>query len=354
LNHFIDLGKKATSSVRQKLIQLFTEGAKEEEHVKKSLIPHSEVTMLLPVKVGNYTDFYSSKNHAFNLGSILRGPDNALQPNWVHLPVGYHGRASSIVQSGQKIIRPSGQINPTNKDPIFSECKKLDIELEMGAIIGKSSEIGKPIKVKDAREYVFGYVVLNDWSARDLQAWEYVPLGPFTAKNFATTISPWIVTTEALEPFKVKLAEQNPKPLKYLFQEDLTSYDISLDVFMKSQNDSNYTCITKSNYKYMYWSVDQQISHHTVSGCNLNVGDILGSGTISGTDSSSYGSLFELSTNGKNAITLNDSESKPKRTFIEDNDSINMVGYCQGDGFIIGFGDCEGTILPAIGEKYFD
>ncbi len=243
-----------------------------------------------------------------------------------------------------RIIRPKGQIkNPNDSNPIFSESKKLDFEVEIGVIIGKSNKMGKPVKVKEAEEYIFGLVLLNDWSARDIQTWEYIPLGPFNSKNFATTISPWIITLEALEPFKISLSKQNPGPLPYLFDNDLKSWDIPITVSIKNKNEKNFHNISTTNYKYIYWSINQQIAHHTVSGCQLRVGDILGSGTISGNKKEEYGSLFELNENGKKKIKVGDNE----KTWIEDNDSIKMQAEIQGDGYKIGFGNCLGEILPS-------
>jgi len=327
---------------------------KDKELLTSSFLNLNEVKMKLPLKIGDFTDFYSSKNHAFNLGSILRGPENALQPNWVHLPVGYSGRSSTVIVSPSNVVRPSGQITTNQKDSQFSECKKLDFELEMGAVIGKSNNIGQPVKIKEASTYVFGYVLLNDWSARDIQAWEYVPLGPFTAKNFATTISPWIVTVEALEPFRVKLPEQNPKPLKYLYMDNLTSFDINLEILLKSKNDKDYSLISKSNYKYMYWTVEQQIAHHSITGCSLNVGDLFGSGTISGTEKETYGCLFEITSNGKNPFALSNSTEKTNKIWLENHDSVKFNGYCNGNGYKVGFGDLEGTVLPALTDDYFN
>merc|ERR1711957_58943 len=314
------------------------------EKVQSSMSDISSVEMMLPVQIGDYTDFYSSKNHASNMGTILRGPEAALQPNWVHLPVGYHGRASTIVVDKTKIIRPHGQTKqPDNPNPIFGQSKKIDFEVEIGAVIGKSNKMGKPVNVKNAEEHVFGLVILNDWSARDVQGWEYVPLGPFNAKNFATTISPWIITLEALEPFSVPLPAQDPTPLPYLKEEKLHSWDIPISVEMKTKNGKEFTTITTTNYKYMYWSINQQIAHHTVTGCALNVGDILGSGTISGTTAAEYGSLFELTTNGKKTITI----SGEQQSWVEDNSIVNMTAEIKGNGYMIGFGDCSGEILPA-------
>lgn len=255
---------------------------------------------------------------------MFRGPDNALQPNWLHLPVGYHGRASSVVLSGTDVRRPKGQVSADKVTPTWSECKRLDFELEVGAFIGKGNELGTPIKVSQAADHIFGLCILNDWSARDLQVWEYVPLGPFNAKNFASTISPWVVTMEALEPFKVNLPEQDPQPLPYLREEQPYSYDINLEVSLKSPTMDGFHSITLSNFKYLYWSINQQLTHHTETGCNMNVGDLLGSGTISGTEKSEYGSMLELTWGGKDKIQLPNGE---ERVFLKDGDSLHMDGF---------------------------
>lgn len=304
----------------------------------------------MPVFIRDYTDFYSSKNHAFNVGCMFRDPATALNPNWTHLPVGYHGRASSIVVSGTPIRRPKGQITVDKVTPVWSQCNRLDLELEMGTIIGKSNKLGEPVKVNNARDHIFGYVLLNDWSARDLQVWEYVPLGPFNAKNFASTISPWVITPEALAPFKVALPEQDPKLLPYLQDSDLSSYNIDLKVVLKTPTLPAGHTISVSNMKYLYYSVPQTIAHHTVTGCNLNVGDMLGSGTISGTKKEEFGSMLELCWGGKETIQLPNGE---ERKFLLDGDAIVLQGECKGDGFTIGFGDCEGTILPALDDSHF-
>ena len=304
LNTFISHGKSVWRSVRQSLTNLFKKDSELKSQAESSLHHIKNVEMRMPINIGDYTDFYSSKNHAFNMGAIIRGPQNALQPNWVQMPIAYHGRASSVVIDKTGIKRPRGQVKPLDQDtPIFSECKRLDYEVEVGVVIGKSNKLGTPIKTKEAEDYRFGLVLLNDWSARDLQTWEYVPLGPFTAKNFATTISPWIITFDALEEFEVELPKQDPTPLKYLQEEKLVSWDIPINVYLTPSNDdseNSETLIATTNYKYMYWTINQQIAHHTISGCNLKVGDLLGSGTISGTDPNSYGSMFELNNGGKN------------------------------------------------------
>lgn len=351
LNSFANLGRTVSKQVRAKLTEIFTNTKfAEDDNVKKSLEDITDFVYLLPVKIQDYTDFYSSRNHAFNVGSLFR-PTNPLQPNWVHLPVGYHGRSSSVVVDGTPVRRPRGQVKKSKDvdEPLFSECKRLDYEAEMGVILGKSNELGKPIKVNEASDYVFGFVMLNDWSARDIQTWEYVPLGPFNAKNFATTISPWVITPEALEPFKLTLPEQDPKPLKYLDEKDHFSYDIPIDIEIKSKQQKEATIVSTTNYKFMYWTANQQIAHHSVTGCPMNVGDLLGSGTISGTTENSYGCLLEQSKNGQVKIPLGNEE----RVFLQDGDFVNMKAYCKGKDYLIGFGDCSGEILEALNEEEY-
>lgn len=321
-----------------------------EELKAKAIFEASEQQMLLPVFIRDYTDFYSSKNHAFNVGCMFRDPATALNPNWTHLPVGYHGRASSIVVSGTPIRRPKGQVSLDKITPVWSQCNRLDLELEMGTIIGKSNKLGEPVKVNEARDHIFGYVLLNDWSARDMQVWEYLPLGPFNAKNFASTISPWVITPEALAPFKIALPEQDPKLLPYLQDADLSSYNIDLKIVLKTPYLPAGHTIAVSNMKYLYYSVPQTIAHHTVTGCNLTVGDMLGSGTISGTKKEEYGSMLELCWGGKESIVLPNGE---ERKFLLDGDAIVLQGECKGDGYTIGFGDCEGTILPALDDAHY-
>lgn len=326
LNDFMALGKKAWSEVRHTIQNLFAEGStfkNDEEGKKAAMFAHDKVEMRMPVFIRDYTDFYSSKNHAYNIGCIVRGPDNALQPNWCHLPVGYHGRASSVVLSGTDVRRPKGQVSADKVTPTWSDCKRLDFELEMGAYVGVGNELGRPIKVSQAADHIFGLCLLNDWSARDIQVWEYVPLGPFNAKNFITTISPWIITTEALEPFKVNLQEQEPEPLPYLKEEQPYSYNIELHVGIQSEKMDKPHTIAVSNFKHLYWSINQQLTHHTETGCNMNTGDLLGSGTISGTEKSEYGSMLELSWAGKEKISLGNDE---ERVFLNDGDTVYMNG----------------------------
>ena len=302
--------------------------------------------MHMPIQVSGYTDFYSSREHATNVGMMFRDPANALLPNWLHLPVGYNGRASSVVVSGTEIRRPMGQVKaPNDEAPRYAACAKLDFELEMAFIVGAESALGQPIKIEHAQEFMFGMVLLNDWSARDIQQWEYVPLGPFNAKTFATSISPWVVTMDALEPFFVEGPKQEPQPLPYLQQSGAQSVDIALEVSLQPQAASQATTISRSNFKTMYWSMAQQLAHHTVSGCNVNVGDVMGSGTVSGSTPDSYGSLLELSWNGQRPLQLEDGKST--RSFLEDGDEVTIRGWCQGKGYRVGFGEVKGRISPA-------
>lgn len=348
LNKFMSLGRQFTTSVRNRISELFSETSNElsdnKELLNKALIPVEQCEMLLPVEIGDYTDFYSSKEHATNVGIMFRGKENALMPNWLHLPVGYHGRASSVVVSGTDIIRPKGQTKADDEDlPKFGPCKLLDFELEMGYFIGQGNKLGKSITTSHAPDHIFGFVLVNDWSARDIQKWEYVPLGPFLAKNFATSISPWIVTLDALEPFKTPRPEQKPEPLPYLKSSGEWHYDIVLEVSLKCAGDFEFHTIARSNFKYLYWDVCQQLAHHTITGCNLRTGDLLASGTISGPTEESYGSLLELSWKGSKPLNLPGGES---RKFLMDGDTLKITGYCQGEGFRIGFGEVTGKILP--------
>ena len=346
LNDFINLGKKKTNKVREILQkELINENSKLNMH-NDLIFSMFEVEMHMPVNVGDYTDFYSSLEHASNIGSMFRNPDNPLLPNWRHLPVGYHGRASSIIVSGVDINRPKGQIKPVDSEtPIFSSSKRIDFELEMGYIIGKNSKLGSSISTKDAEDYIFGKVLFNDWSARDIQKWEYVPLGPFLGKSFASSISPWVVTIEALKPFKVQGPVQHPEVLDYLKFDGLKNYDINLSVSILPSDSEIETVICKSNFKYMYWNMSQQIAHHTVNGCNLNTGDMMASGTISGKSKDSYGSMLELSWGGKKDIILDGGYS---RTFVEDFDTIFMRGYCLKNDIRVGFGEVKTKLLPSI------
>ncbi|MBP6346149.1 MAG: fumarylacetoacetase [Neisseriaceae bacterium] len=348
LNAFIDLGRDTWQRIRAELQQLLaadTATLRDDADLRaQALIPQADVIMHLPVDVPGYTDFYSSKEHAYNVGCMFRDPKNALLANWSELPVGYNGRASSVVVSGTDIVRPSGQIKlPDQERPVFSACRKLDIELETGFIVGKTTQLGETISIDDAEAHIFGMVLLNDWSARDLQQWEYVPLGPFNAKTFGTSISPWIVTMAALEPFRCAGPEQDPKPLAYLQTSGEGNYDINLQVAIAV--DGGETVIANTNYKYMYWSMAQQLTHHTIAGCNVRVGDVMGSGTISGPTKDSRGSLLELTWNGTEPITLHNGE---ERTFIADGDTLIMRGHCQKEGLRVGFGEVSGKILPAL------
>ncbi|MFD2131715.1 fumarylacetoacetase [Pseudogracilibacillus auburnensis] len=349
LNKFMELGKDVWKEVREILQHLLDENVRDlrddDELRNKAFYPQQEVEMHLPVDIGDYTDFYASKEHATNVGTMFRGKENALMPNWTHLPVGYHGRASSVVLSGTDIHRPKGQIKPKDANtPIFSACRQLDFELETGCFIGPKSKRGEPIPVDEAEDYIFGMVLVNDWSARDIQAWEYVPLGPFLAKNFATSISPWIVSMEALEPFRVEGPTQEPEPLPYLKNKGPDSFDIHLEVYLQGSDMDNREKIATTNFNYMYWSMAQQVAHHTITGCDLNPGDLLASGTISGTERESRGSLMELAWRGADPIKLGNGK---ERVWLEDGDEVTMTGWCQGEGYRIGFGEVKGQILPA-------
>ena len=346
LNDFINLGKNKTNKVREIIQQQLTDESSKIKMSSVVIIPMNEAEMHLPVKVGDYTDFYSSIEHATNIGSMFRDPSNPLLPNWRHLPVGYHGRASSIIVSGTDIFRPKGQVMPLDSDkPVFTSSKRIDFELEMGYIIGKQSPLGSSITTDDADNYIFGKVLFNDWSARDIQKWEYVPLGPFLGKSFASSISPWVVTIEALDNFRIAGPIQNPEVVDYLKYNGLKNYDINLSVSILPEKTNIETIVCKSNFKYMYWNMSQQIAHHTINGCNLNVGDMMASGTISGKSKDSYGSMLELSWGGKKNIELNDGSS---RTFIEDYDSVIMRGYCEKDNIRVGFGEVKSKLLPSI------
>lgn len=347
LNSFIGLGKTVSSEIRLKLQNWLTDVLspfKEHEHI---LVDQTEVTMHLPLQVGDYTDFYSSLEHATNVGKMFRDPGNALLPNWKHMPVAYHGRASSIIESGIPIHRPTGQIMPKNADsPMFQASDKLDFELEMAFVIGKENRLGQPISLKDAEDHIFGMALFNDWSARDIQKWEYVPLGPFMGKNFASSMSPWLVTMEALEPFRTQGAAQKPQVLPYLEFDGPRNFDINLNVCL-TPSDGEENVICQSNFKHMYWNMAQQLTHHTVNGCNVRVGDLLASGTISGPEPSSFGSMLELSWGGTKPLTLKDGS---QRTFLEDYDTITLRGWAEKPGIKVGFGEVRTKILPTIYE----
>uniref|UniRef100_A0AAY4EBJ5 Fumarylacetoacetase n=1 Tax=Denticeps clupeoides TaxID=299321 RepID=A0AAY4EBJ5_9TELE len=329
------------------LMGLGHEAWKEARGVLKKLLSANESTLRDDVTLRrDYTDFYSSRDHATNVGIMFRGKENALMPNWLRLPVGYHGRASSIVVSGTPIRRPMGQMRPDpEKPPVFGPSKQMDIELEMAFFVGAGNKLGEPIPIEKAHEHIFGMVLMNDWSARDIQAWEYVPLGPFLGKNFGTTISPWVVPMEALLPFVQPNPVQDPKPLPYLSHDDPYTFNINLFVSVKGDAMKEAATICKSNFKYMYWTMKQQLAHQTVNGCNVRPGDLLASGTISGPDPESFGSMLELSWRGSKSIDLGEGGS---RTFLKDGDEVTLTGYCQGHGYRVGFGPCHGKIIPAL------
>jgi fumarylacetoacetase len=349
LNAFMALGRKVWSKTRARISELLRHDHPEfrdnMELRRHALIPRNFAGMHMPIAVQGFTDFYSSKEHATNVGIMFRGKDNALMPNWLSIPIGYNGRASTVVVSGTPIRRPRGQLKPPTADaPVFGPCKRLDFELEMGVVIGQASAMGEMLTEQQAEEMIFGFTLLNDWSARDIQAWEYVPLGPFQAKAFGTSISPWIVTREALEPFRVKGPAQDPQPLAYLQQKGAQNYDLRLEVDLRAEKTAQAATITRTNFKYMYWSSVQQLVHHASSGCAMNVGDLLGSGTISGPEKSERGSMLELSWGGAEPLDLG---GGVQRSFLEDGDSLTMRGWCQGNGYRVGFGEVEGTILPS-------
>ena len=343
LNDFISLGKLTTSAVRLHIQSELCNKKSVLRKNKDAFVNKETIKMQLPVSIGDYTDFYSSIEHATNVGKMFRDPENALLPNWRHLPIGYHGRASSIVVSGTPIKRPKGQVvNPNTDLPVLKPSSKIDFELEMGFIIGKCTKLGSSLTTDIAEDYIFGKVLFNDWSARDIQKWEYIPLGPFLSKSFASSISPWVVTMEALEPFRVEGPIQQPEVLPYLSFKGLKNFDINLEVSIKPIN-KNESLVSRSNFKFMYWNMAQQVAHHTINGCNLNVGDLMASGTISGRESGSYGSMLELSWGGKNPIKLVSGEI---RSFIEDFDTVIMKGYCEKNGMRVGFGEVKSQLLP--------
>ena len=352
LNDFIADGRKTWRLVRNRIAEIFDSSnstlknnTKQKETICFRL---DEIEMQLPVQIGDYTDFYSSKEHATNIGTMFRGKDNALMPNWLHIPVGYHGRSSSIIPSGIPVHRPQGQTLPPDSDtPIFGPSQRIDFELEMAFITTDANDLGESIPIEEAEEYIFGLVVFNDWSARDIQKWEYVPLGPFLSKNFASCISPWIVTLDALEPYRV----ESPKPIKeqlpYLKYKGKKSFDINLEVAIKPKK-AKESIVSKSNFKYMYWNMAQQLTHHTVNGCPVNSGDMMGSGTLSGQTPDSYGSMIELTWAGQNPIKMKDGT---ERKFIQDHDTVIMRGYCEKDGTRIGFGEVSTELLPVYNSK---
>ena len=350
LNDFMALGKSKTGAVRNRLSEILDDDLEDwdaSELADYFVHKLSEIHMLLSVRVGDDTDFYSSREHATNVGSMFRDKDNALLPNWLHLPVGYHGRASSIVVSGTPVRRPKGQQLPDGAErPVFGPSRLLDFELEMAFVIGKETALGDSVDIEKAEDYIFGMALFNDWSARDIQKWEYVPLGPFLGKSFASTISPWIVTLEALEPYRTQGPQQDPAPLPYLQTEGPASFDIQLEVeILPEQSEGKAVC--HSNFKYLYWNMPQQLAHHTVNGCNIRVGDIMASGTISGPTPDSYGSMLEISWRGTRPVAMPDGS---ERKFLLDGDTVILRGWCEQNGLRIGFGEASGKVLPAVGS----
>src|SRR5438477_2129395 len=349
LNAFLALGKPAWRKAReiiQRLLNSETPTLRDDAELRaRAFHLQKDVTMQLPARIGDYTDFYSSYHHAHNVGTMLRGPENALMPNWKWLPVAYHGRASSVVVSGTDVRRPQGQIKPPDAAaPMFGPTKSLDYELEMAFLIGPGNSLGQPVPIDQAFDHIFGFVLMNDWSARDIQAWEYQPLGPFLAKNFCTSISPWVVTLEALEPFRKPLPPQDPEPFSYLRAKNDFTFDIQLEARLQTVKMKSPHPITRTNFQNLYWSVSQQLTHHTVSGCNLQSGDLLASGTISGPTEDSRGCLLELTWRGANPLKLPGGEA---RKWLEDGDTLTITGWCEGDGYRVGFGEVSGKISPA-------
>lgn len=345
LNAFIALGKAVTGRVRTRVQAWLCDPQSPLALHPDALVPMADARMLLPVRIGDYTDFYASIEHATNVGKMFRDPENALLPNWRHLPVGYHGRASSIVVSGTPVRRPMGQVMPKGEaTPVFQASARLDFELEMAFIIGQENPLGQPITAAQAADYIFGMVLFNDWSARDIQQWEYVPLGPFLGKNFASSMSPWVVVLEALEPFRVPGPEQVPAVLPYLRTDGNQNYDIDLEVVIRTPNGDDNT-VSRSNFRHMYWNMAQQLAHHTVGGCNMRVGDVLASGTISGASEDSFGSMLELAWAGTRPLPMRDGTT---RTFIHDGDTVVLRGHATRGDIHIGFGEVSAQVLPAI------
>src|SRR5256714_7845461 len=349
LDSFLTLGRPAWRKAReviQHLLDSDTPTLRDDAELRaRAFHPRKDVTMHLPARIGDYTDFYSSYHHAHNVGTMLRGPENALMPNWKWLPVAYHARASSIVVSGTEVRRPKGQIKPPDAPtPVFGPTKSLDYELEMAFLIGPGNTLGQPVPIDQAADHIFGFVLMNDWSARDIQAWEYQPLGPFLAKNFCTSISPWVVTLEALEPFRKPLPKQDPEPLPYLRAKKDFTFDIQLEARLQTPKLKSPQTITRTNFQNLYWSVSQQLAHHTVGGCNLQPGDLLVSGTISGATEESRGCMPELTWRGANALNLPTGES---RKWLEDSDTLTITGWCEGGDYRVGFGEVTGKILPS-------
>ena len=352
-NELMEKGPAAWVALRARLTDLLAEGGDDalsgNAGLRKSaLVPMANAQLHMPIVVSEYTDFYAGKHHAFNVGTMFRGPENALPPTWLHIRIGYNGRASTVVVSGTPVVRANGQLKPpTDEVPHFGPCKRLDIELEMGAIVGTGNDMGQPVTLAQADEMIFGYVILNDWSARDIQAWEYQPLGPFQSKVFATSISPWIVTKAALEPFRCSTPEREKDLLPYLREPGPMLYDIDLEFALRTAGGAEQV-LSRTNYNQMYYSSAQQLCHHAIGGCKMNTGDLLGSGTISGPEKGERGSLLELSWGGKEPVKLDDGS---ERSFLEDGDTAILRGHAQGDGYRVGFGECSGTILPAVELK---
>ena len=349
INGLLELGKAAWTATRARVGELLRADRCElrdnDALRRRAIVPMSDAKLHLPVRIPGYVDFYSSREHATNVGSLFRGPENALPPNWSELPIAYNGRASSVVVSGTPVRRPNGQTKEhAARRPSFGPSRKLDIELETAFIVGTGNDLGTPIAIADAEQHIFGMVLLNDWSARDLQQWEYVPLGPLNSKSFATSISPWIVTLDALEPFRVPGPKQEPLPLAYLRADDDHAFDINLEVTLLPRGARTATTLARSNFKHLYWSMAQQLAHLTVSGCNTRPGDLMGSGTISGPTPDSWGSLLELTWNGRRPIAL---DGGPTRTFLEDGDFVRITGWCRAPDYRVGFGEVRGVILPA-------
>ena len=349
LNAFMAAGRTVWQSVRRQLRHLLDQATAALQHdsaqLSEALVPMETVTLHRPAQIQDYTDFYASREHATNVGALFRGPENALPPNWLHLPIGYHGRASSIIESSHDIRRPCGQTKTPDGDPVFGPSRRLDFELELGLFIGPGNSLGSPIPVENALDHVFGFVLLNDWSARDIQKWEYAPLGPFLGKSFATTISPWVVTLDALEAFRCPAPVQDPLPLDYLRESARATWDIHLEVGIQTRRLKAPHLVCRSNLRHLYWTAAQIIAHHTCNGCNLQTGDLLATGTISGPGEAAYGSLLEMTAGGTRAIVLPSGET---RTFLEDHDRVRMTGWAQGDGYRVGFGECMATVLPAL------
>ncbi len=350
LNAFLTLGRPAWRKAREILQHLLSAdtGTLRDDAKLRDRVFHvqKDVVMQLPARIGNYSDFYSSYHHAHNVGTMLRGPENALMPNWKWLPVAYHGRASSVVISGTDVRRPSGQTRPANASaPVFGPSKSFDYELEMAFLIGPGNSLGKAVPIDRATDHIFGFVLMNDWSARDIQAWEYQPLGPFLAKNFCTSISPWVVTLEAVEPFRKPLPPQDPEPLPYLRAKDDFTCDIHLEAHLQAASMDAPHIITRTNFQNLYWSIAQQLAHHTVNGCNMQPGDLLASGTISGPTEESRGCMLELTWRGANPLKLPNGET---RKWLEDGDRLTITGWCEGDGYRVGFGEVSGRVLPAV------